>query len=159
MLKVYDEFSQRQSKNNVTANNSCVHNLEPVRKIGNKIWLTSHGKMHVLTNKQTIRLRSLFYCIFFSCNEMGAYLFRCRRAKVLQIGIAEILHYKAQEVLSLKTPWIEIHLLLSNTPLHTYALVKQFLNSEKVTVLQHPSYYLVLANWSYSFLENLKCSI
>lgn len=65
---------------------------------------------------------------------------------MLQIGIAEILHYKAQEVLSLKTPWIEIHLLPSNTPLHTYAFVKQFLNSEKVTVLQHPSYYLVLAN-------------
>lgn len=62
---------------------------------------------------------------------------------MLQIGIAEMLHYKAQEVLSLKTPWIEIHLLLSNTPLHTYALVKQFLNSEKVTVFQHPSYYLV----------------
>lgn len=68
---MYDEFSQRQSKNNVTANNTCVHNLEPVRKIGNKIWLTSHGKMHVLTNKQTIRLRSLFYCLFFSCNEIG----------------------------------------------------------------------------------------
>lgn len=67
---MYDEFSQRQSKNNVTANNTCVHNLEPVRKIGNKIWLTSHGKMHVLTNKQTIRLRSLFYCIFFSCNVL-----------------------------------------------------------------------------------------
>lgn len=40
---------------------------------------------------------------------------------MLQIGIAEILHYKAQEVLSLKTPWIEIHLLPSNTPLHTCA--------------------------------------
>lgn len=49
---MYDEFSQRQSKNNVTANNTCVHNLEPVRKIEKKYGLLHMEKcMYLPINK------------------------------------------------------------------------------------------------------------
>lgn len=51
---------QGQFSNIVTVDETWSHYLEPVRTIGNKNWLTKHGKSHIVS-KRTIRCSTNFF--------------------------------------------------------------------------------------------------
>lgn len=85
--------------------------------------------------------------------------FRCRRARVLQVGITKMLYYKNSQIIIIKDVLCQVRnvcLLHYNGSCYTYELVKQFLKLEKVTVLPHPPYYPDLTQCDYFLLSELK---
>jgi hypothetical protein len=53
---MFPKFSQRQSANIATGDETWGHYLEPGRKIGNKIWLNQHNRRSAVA-KRTISTR------------------------------------------------------------------------------------------------------
>jgi hypothetical protein len=43
-IAIAQMFSKYNPRQFVTGDETCVHYFEPVRKIGNKIWLNKHGR-------------------------------------------------------------------------------------------------------------------
>ena len=62
---MFPNFNQRQIANIVTGDETWVHYFEPVRKVGNKIWLPKHDRRPVVA-KRTIEQPS--YCLYISDN-------------------------------------------------------------------------------------------
>lgn len=85
--------------------------------------------------------------------------FRCRRARVLRVGITKMLYYKNSQIIIIKDVLCQVRtvfLLYYNGPCYTYELVKQILNLEKVTVFPHPPYSPDLTPCDYFLLSELK---
>ncbi|XP_062582211.1 histone-lysine N-methyltransferase SETMAR-like [Saccostrea cucullata] len=161
LLKMFPNFNQRQFANIVTGDETWVHYFEPVRKVGNKLWLTKHGRRPVVA-KRTMSTKKVLYCIFFSCDGLAVQIpvpkgksvtgryYRCCTDVVLK---------KLKKYYQKRHPvsgFRHVRLLHDNAPSHTSELVKQFLKSEKVTVLPHPPYSPDLAPCDFFLFPKLK---
>lgn len=55
--------NHRQFTNIVTGDKTLVHFFEPVRQIRNKIWLTKHGRLHVVLKELYEKRREFIACL------------------------------------------------------------------------------------------------
>ena len=135
LLKIFLKYDEKKFENVITGDETCVHYFEPVRKVSNKIWATKNSKRPVI-GKCTLSAKKVLYAIFSGTGacEKG----QKRYLKILQTcGIEEI--EKIQEQYPV-TGFIHVRLLHNNASAHTSAIVSDFLQKGKVTVLLHPAY-------------------
>ena len=90
LLKKFPKFNERQFANVVTNEETWVHYFDPVRKIGNKIWLSKYGRRSEVAERTMSKKRSLM--LYSSYVTVYQYKFRCRRAKVPLVGITVMLY-------------------------------------------------------------------
>lgn len=158
LLKMFPNFNQRQFANIVTGDETWVHYFEPVRKVGNKIWLTKHGRRPVVA-KRTMSTKKVLYCIFFSCDGLAVQIPVPKGKSVTGRYYRDVVLKKLKKYYQKRRPvsgFRHVRLLHDNAPSHTSQLVKQFLKSEKVTVLPHPPYSPDLAPCDFFLFPKLK---
>ena len=63
LLKKFPRFNQRQFANIIIGDETWVHYFEPVKKIGNKIWLSKHGIRPVV--QRTMSTKKVLCAISF----------------------------------------------------------------------------------------------
>ncbi|XP_062593106.1 histone-lysine N-methyltransferase SETMAR-like [Saccostrea cucullata] len=157
LLKMFPNFNQRQFANIVTGDETGVHYFEPVRKVGNKLWLTKHGRRPVVA-KRTMSIKNVLYCIFLSCDVLAVQIPVPKGKRVTgryyrDVVLKKLKKYQKRRPVS---GFRHVRLLYDNAPSHTSELVKQFLKSEKVTVLPHPPYSPDLAPCDFFLFPKLK---
>lgn len=132
---MFPKFNQRQFENIVNVDKTQIHYSEPVRTIGNKIFLSKDGRRPVIA-KRSINTNGVLYCISFHVVVQPQKL-RSQSAKVLQVVITEILYQKSSRGFMLKdvfwSRFRHVCLLHDNAPSHIFELVEQFLESNNVT--------------------------
>ena len=106
--------------------------FEPQRRADNKQWKRKDKKRPCIA-KRTISSKKMLYAIFF--NSSGP---------VVQVpcpsGHTATGRFYKNSVLKKAKGWSGIHLLHDNASSHKCEVVKSFLASEKVKVLNHPPY-------------------
>lgn len=158
LLKKFPKFNQRQFANIVTGDETWVHYFEPVRKVGNKIWLTKHGRRPVVA-KKTMSTKKVLYAIFFSCDGIAIQVpvpkGKCVTGRYYRDVVLKKLkkYYQKRRTV---TGFKHVRLLHDNAPAHTSQIVREFLKSEKVTVLPHPPYSPDLAPCDFFLFPKLK---
>ena len=155
---MFPNFNQRQFANIVTGDETWVHYFEPVRKVGNKIWLSKHGRRPVVA-KRTMSTKKVLYCIFFSCDGLAVQIPVPNGKSVTGRYYRDVVLKKLKKYYQKRRPvsgFRHVRLLHDNAPSHTSELVKQFLKSEKVTVLPHPPYSPDLAPCDFFVFPKLK---
>ena len=70
LLEKFPKLHQRQFAKIATNDETWVHYFKPVRKIGNKIWLSKHGRRPAVA-KRTMSTKKVLYAIFFSCDGIA----------------------------------------------------------------------------------------
>ena len=141
LLKTYKGCNSRVISNLLTGDETWVHMFEPQRRADNKQWKRKDQK-HPCIAKRTISSKKM-YAIFFNssgpvvqvpCPSGHTVTGRFYKNSVLK---------KMKEFYNKKQPskgWSGVHLLHDNTSCHKCEVVKSFLASEKVEVLNHPPY-------------------
>ena len=142
LLKTYKGCNSRVISNLLTGDETWVHMFEPQRRADNKQWKRKDKKRPCIS-KRTISSKKMLYAIFFNssgpvvqvpCPSGHTVTGRFYKNSVLK---------KVKEFYNKKRPskgWSEIHLLHDNASSHKCEVVKSFLASEKVKVLNHPLY-------------------
>ena len=120
-----------------------VHMFEPQRRADNKQWKLRKDKKRQCIAKRTISSKKMLYAIFFNssrpviqvpCPSGHIVTGRFFKNSVLK---------KVKEFYNKKQPskgWSGVHFLHDNASSHKCEVVKSFLASEKVKVLNHPPY-------------------
>ena len=126
----------------LTGDETWVHMFEPQKRADNKQWKRKDQK-HSRIAKRTISSKKMLYAIFFNssgpvvqvpCPSGHTVTGRFYKNSVLK---------KVKEFYNKKRPikgWSGDHLLHDNASSHKCEVVKSFLASEKVKVLNHPPY-------------------
>ena len=140
LLKTYKGCNSRVISNLLTGDETWVHMFEPQRRADNKHWKRKDRKCPCIA-KRTISSKKMLYAIFFNssgpvvqvpCPSGHTVIGRFYKNSVLK---------KVKEFYNKKRPskgWSEVHLLHDNASSHKCEVVKSFLASEKVKVLNHP---------------------
>ena len=135
-----------------------VHMFEPQRRADNKQWKRKDKKRPCIT-KRTISSKKMLYAIFFNssgpigqvpCPSGHTVTDRFYKNSVLK---------KVKEFYNKKRPskgWSGVHLLHDNASSHKCEVVKSFLASEKVKVLNHPPYRPDLSPCDFFYLQGLR---
>lgn len=98
------KFNQRQFANIVYGDGTWFHYFEPVRKIGNKTLLIKHVS-RLVGAKRTISIKKIFYCIFFSSDNIAVKIPMSRgRRRVTGMYYPDVTLKKLKEVSS--TSWL-----------------------------------------------------
>lgn len=158
LLKMFPNFNQRQFANIVTGDETWVHYFEPVRKVGNKLWLTKHSRRPVVA-KRTMSTKKVLYCIFFSCDGLAVQIPVQKGKSVTGRYYRDVVLKKLKKYYQKRrsvSGYRHARLLHDNAPSHTSELVKQFLKSENVTVLPHPPYSPDLAPCDFFLFPKIK---
>ena len=142
LLKTYKGYNSRVISKLLTGDEACVHMFEPQRRADNKQWKRKDQKSPCIA-KRTISSKKMLYTIFFNsswpvvqvpCPSGHTVTGRFYKNSVLK---------KVKEFYNKKRPskgWSGVHLLHDNASSHKCEVVKSFLASEKVRVLNHPPY-------------------
>ena len=142
LLKTYKGCNSQAISNLLTGDETLVHMFEPQRRADNKQWKWKDQK-HPCIAKRTISSKKMLYAIFFNlsgpvvqvpCPSGYTVTGRFYKYSVLK---------KVKEFYNKKWPskgWSGVHLLHENASSHKCEVVKSFLASEKVKVLNHPPY-------------------
>ena len=142
LLKTYKGCKSWVISNLLTGDETWVHMFEPQRRADNKQWKRKDQKSPCIA-KRTISSKKMLYAIFFNssgpvvlvpCPSGHTVTGRFYKNSVLK---------KVKEFYNKKQPskgWSGVHLLHDNTSCHKCEVVKSFLASEKVKVLNHPPY-------------------
>ena len=142
LLKTYKCCNSQVISNLLTGDETWVHMFEPQRRAGNTQWMRKDQKRPCIA-KRTISLKKILYAIFFNssgqvfqvpCPSGHTVYGRFYKNSVLK---------KVKEFYNKKRPskgWSEVQLLHDNAFSHKCEIVKSFLASEKVKVLNHPPY-------------------
>ena len=158
LLKTYKGCNSRVISNLLTGDEAWVHMFEPQRRVDNKQWKQKDQKRPCIA-KRTISLEKMLYAIFFNssgpviqapCPSGHTVTGRFFKNSVLK---------KVNEIYSKKRPskeWSGVHLLPDNTSSHKCGVVKSFLASEKVKVLNHPPYSPDLSPCDFFLFPRLK---
>ena len=132
--------------------------FEPQRRADNKQWKRKDQKRPCIA-KRTISSKKMLYAIFFNssgpviqvpCPSGHTVTGRFYKNSVLK---------KVKEFYKKKRPskgWSGVHLLHDNASSHKCEVVKSFLASEKVKVLNHPPYSPDLSPGDFFLLPRLK---
>ena len=141
-LKTYKGCNSRVISNLLTGDETWVHMFEPQRRADNKQWKRKDQKRPCIA-KRTISSKKMLYAIFFNssgqvvqvpCPSDHTITGRFYKNSVLK---------KVKEFYNKKQPskgWSGVHLLHDNASSNKCEVVKSFLASEKVKVLNHPPY-------------------
>ena len=141
LLKTYKGCNSRVISNFLTGDETWVQMFEPQRRADNKQWKQKDKKRPCIA-KRTIISKKM-YAIFF--NSSGpVFQVPCPSGHTVtgQFYKNSVLK-KVKEFYSKKRPskgWSGVHLLHDNASSHMCEVVKSFLASEKVKVLNHPPY-------------------
>ena len=142
LLKTYKGCNSRVISNLLTGDETWVHMFEPQRRADDKQWKRKDQKRSCIA-KRTISLKKMLYAIFFNssgpvvqvlCPSGHAVTGRFYKNSVLK---------KVKEFYNKKRPskgWSGVHLLHVNASSQKCEVVKSFLASENVKVLNHPPY-------------------
>ena len=142
LLKTYKGCNSRVISNLLTVDETWVHMFEPQRRADNKQWKQKDKKRPCIA-KRTISSKKMLYAIFFNssgpvvqvpCPSGHTVTGRFYKNSVLK---------KVKEFYNKKRPskgWSGVHILQDNASSHKCEVVKSFLPSEKVKVLNHPPY-------------------
>ena len=158
MLKRFPEYDKKIFANVVTGDETWVHYFEPVRKVGNKIWATKHGKRPIIA-KRNISAKKVLYAIFFSGEGIAVQIPVPKGRCVTGSFYRDIVLTKLKKYYEKRRPvtgFKHVRLLHDNAPAHTCSIVTNILKSEKVTVLPHPPYSPDLAPCDFSLFPKLK---
>ena len=142
LLKTYKGCNSRVISNLLTGDETWVHMSEPQRMADNKQWKRRIKNAHVLP-KRIISSKKMLYAIFFNssgpvvqvpCPSGHTVTGRFYKNSILK---------KVKKFYKKKQPskgWSGVILLHDNASSHKCEVVKSFLASEKVKVLNHPPY-------------------
>ena len=158
LLKTYKGCNSRVISNLLTGDETWVHMFEAQRRADNKQWKRKDQKCPCIA-KRTISSKKMLYAIFFNssgsvvqvpCPSGHTVTDRFYKNSVLK---------KVKEFYNEKLPskgWSGVHLLHDNASSHKYEVVKCFLASEKVKVLNHPPYSPDLSPCDFFLFPRLK---
>ena len=158
LLKTYIGCNSRVISNLLTGDEIWVHMFEPQRRADNKQSKRKDQKRPCIA-KRTISLKKILYAIFFNssgpvvqvpCPSGHTVTGRFYKNSVLK---------KVKEFYNKKRPskeWSGVHLLHDNASSHKCEVVKSFLASEKVKVLNHPPYSPDLSPCDFFLFPRLK---
>ena len=133
--------------------------FEPQRRADNKQWKQNDKKKRPCFIKRTISSKKMLYAIFFNssgsvvqvpCPSGHTITGRFYKNSILK---------KVKEFYNKKRPskgWSAVHLLHDNASSHKCEVVKSFLASEKVKVLNHPRYSPDLSPCDFFLFPRLK---
>ena len=139
LLKTYKGCNSRVISNLLTGDETWVQMFEPQRRADNKQWKRKDQKRPCIA-KRTISSKKMLYAIFFNssglvvqapCPSGHIVTGRFYKNSVLK---------KVKEFYNKKRPskgWSGVHLLHDNDSSYKCEVVKSFLASEKVKVLNH----------------------
>ena len=142
LLKTYKGCNSRVISNLLTGDETWVHMFEPQRRADNKQWKRKDQRRPCIA-KRTISSKEMLHAIFFNstgpvfqvpCPSGHSVIGRFYKNSVLK---------KVKEFYNKKRPskgWSGVHLLHDNASSHKCEVVKSFLASEKVKVLNHAPY-------------------
>ena len=158
LLKTYKGYNSRVISNLLTGDETWVHMFEPQRRADNKQWKRKDQKRPCIA-KRTISSKKMLYAIFFNsdgpfvqvpCPSGHTVTGRFFKNSVLK---------KVKEFYNKKRPskgWPGVLFLHGNTSSHKCEVVKSFLASEKVKVLNHPPYSPDMSPCDFFLLPRLK---
>ena len=158
LLKTYKVCNSRVISNLLTGDETLVHMFEPQRRADNKQWKRKDKKRPCIA-KRTINSKKMLYAIFFTssgpvvqvpCPSGHTVTGRFYKNSVLK---------KVKEFYNKKRPskgWSGVHLLHDNSSSHKCEVVKSFLASEKVKVLNHSPYSPNLSPCDFFLFPRLK---
>ena len=130
-----------------------MHMFEPQRRADNKQWKRKDKKRPCI-GKRTISSKKMLHAIFF--NSSGPVIqvpFPSGHTVTGRFYKNSVL-MKVKEFYIKKRPskgWSRVHRLHDNTSSHNCEVVKSFLASEKVKVLNHPPYSPDLSPYDFFF--------
>ena len=158
LLKTYKGCKSRVISNLLRGDETWMHMFEPQRRADSKQWKRKDQK-HPCIAKRTISLKKMLYAIFFNssgpvvqvpCPSGHTVTGRFYKNSVLK-KVKEFYNKK-----QLSKGWSGVHLLHDNPFSHKSEVVKSFLASEKVKVLNHPPYSPDLSPWYFFLFPRLK---
>ena len=159
LLKTYKGCNSWVISNLLTGAETWMHMFEPQRRADNK-QLKRKDQTRPCIAKRTISLKKMLYAIFF--NSSGPVVqvpFPSGQTITGRFYKNSVLK-KVKEFYNKKRPskgWSGVHLLHDNASFHKCEVVKSFLASEKVKVLNHPPYSPDLSPCDLHFQGLRKC--
>ena len=158
LLKTCKGCNSRVISNLLTGDETWVHMFEPQRRADNKQWKRKDKKRQCIA-KRTISSKKILYAIFFNssgpviqvpCPSSHTVTDRVYKNSVLK---------KVKAFYNKKRPskgWSGVHLLHDKASSYKCEVVKSFLASEKVKVLNHPPYSPDLSPCDFFLFPRLK---
>ena len=156
LLKTYKGCNSRVISNLLIGDETWVHMFELQRRADNKQWKRKDKKRPCIA-KRTISSKKMLYAMFFNSSR-----------PVVQVQSGHTVtgrfykNYvlkKVKQFYNKNRPskgWSGVHLLHDNASSHKCEVVKTFLASEKVEVLNHPSYLPDLSPYDLFLFPRLK---
>ena len=141
LLKTYKGCNSRVISNLLIGNETWVHMFEPQRRADNKQWKQKDQKRPCIA-KRTISSKKMYSIFFNSSRSVIQELCPSGHTVTGRFYKNSVLK-KVKEFYNKKQPskgWSGVHLLHDNASFHKCEVVKSFLASEKVKVLNHPPY-------------------
>ena len=140
LLKTYNGCNSRVISNLLTGDETWVHMFESQRRADNKKWKGKDHKRPCIA-KRSISSKKILYAILFNSSRSSASsIWSYSHWPIVQEFCTE----ESERVFyNKKRPskgWSGVHLLHDNASSHKCKVVKSFLASEKVKVLNHPPY-------------------
>ena len=158
LLKTNKGFNSRVISNLLTGDETWLHMFEPQGRADNKQWKREDEK-HPCTAKRTISSKTMLYAIFFNSSRPVVQVPCPSGHTVTSRLYKKFVLKKVKEVYNKKRPskgWSGVHLLHANASSHKCEVVKSFLASEKVKVLNHPPYSPDLSPCGFFLFPRLK---
>ena len=158
LLKTYKGCNSQVISNLLIGDETWLHMFEPQRRADNKQWKRKSQKRPCIA-KRTISSKKMLYPFFFNscrpvvqvpCPSGHTVTGRFYKSSVLK---------KVKEFYNKKRPskgWSGVHILHDNASSHKCEVVKSFLASEKVKVLNHPPFLPDLSSCDFFLFPRLK---
>ena len=158
LLNTYKGCNSRIISNLLTGDETCMHMFEPQRRADNKQWKRKDKKRPWIA-KRTISSRKMLYAIFFNSSGPVAQVPCPSGHTVTGRFYKNSVLKKVKEIYNKKRSskgWSGIHLLHDNASSRKCEVVKSFLASEKVKVLNPPPYSPDLSPCDFFLFPRLK---
>ena len=157
LLKTYKGCNSRVISNLLTGDETWVHMFEPQRRADNKQWKRKDQKRPCVA-KRTISSKKMYANFFNSCGPVVQVPCPSGHTVTGRFYNNSVLK-KVKEFYNKKRPsrgWSGVHLLHDNASSYKCEVVKSFLASEKMKVLNHPPYSPDLSPCDFILFPRLK---
>ena len=159
LLKTNKGFNSRVISNLLTGDETWLHMFEPQRRADNKQWKREDEK-HPCIAKRTISSKTMLYAIFFNSSGPVVQVPCPSGHTVTSRFYKKFVLKKVKEFYNKKRPskgWSGVHLLHATASSHKCEVVKSFVVSEKVKVLNHPPYSPDLSPCDFYLFPRREC--
>ncbi|XP_060594912.1 histone-lysine N-methyltransferase SETMAR-like [Ruditapes philippinarum] len=158
LLKMFPKYNDRKFSNIVTGDESWFHFFEPTRKVNNKIWATKHTRRPCIAKRMT-STKKVMYAMFFGIHGVVTQVPIPKGRTVTAKFYKRIVLNKVDKYYRKRRPntgMRGLYLLHDNATPHKADIVKKFLESKRVTVLNLPPYSPDLAPCDFILFPRLK---